>query len=67
MDNKLNKIFKDRNNILNILEPHTPKVNLMYYTREERERRRKNERWFGFSLSVISAVLLVSMTRKSIT
>lgn len=66
MANKLNKIFKDRNNILNILEPHTPKVNLMYYTREEREGRRKNEGGLGF-LSVISAVLLVSMTRKSIT
>lgn len=34
MDDKPNKIFKDRDNIPSILEPHIPKENLKYVTRE---------------------------------
>lgn len=58
MDSKPNKVFKDRSNILSMLELCPPKDNLMYSSKEKGERRRKNRRWFGFSLSVISAVRL---------
>ena len=58
MESKPNQVFKDRSNILSVVELRPPKENLMYSSKEKGERRRKNRRWFGFSLPVISAVRL---------
>lgn len=58
MDSKPNQVFKDRSSILSVVELRPPKENLMYSSKEKGERRRKNRRWFGFSLSVMSSVRL---------
>lgn len=48
MDSKTNKVFKDRSNILSILELCPPKENLMYSSKEKGEGRRKIEGGLGF-------------------